>query len=510
MNDRQKSSFQKIFSGGAVLFVGLMLEMGISFLAKVVIARFLGPVEYGAVSIAVTIMVMASTFVLFGLDTGVGRYLPRLESAREKRGVVRSAFELSFPVTVLVSGLLFVFAGKIATQVFADPSLSSLIQIGALGIPFVVLTRLAVDVGRGNQQSAPRVVLINIVVPLTRFGGVGVVVVLGFGTFGIAFAHAAAYVLASVIGLYYIWHMTPFGLRGESTPMRREMLLYSAPLMIAAAMSVIFSDVDTLLLGYFTSTQEVGIYNVVYPITQLLTLFLSSFTFLFMPVISELHSDGEDGDMARIYEVVTKWIFITTLPVFLILTVFPASVISLTFGIEYVSGATALVVLSFAFFTHALSGPNGATLTSIGETRFIMIANVVAAALNILGNIVLIPRYGIVGAAAATAGTYILLNGLYAYRLYQHTGIHPLTTALLKPATFGTVSVLVLQGVTAVVNVSPIVLVGVASVFGLLYGVVILRFGVEEEEVMLMLSFEEKFGVDLTPLKRLVDTVRVD
>jgi len=75
----------------------------------------------------------------------------------------------------------------------------------------------------------------------------------------------------------------------------------------------------------------------------------------------------------------------------------------MTFGPEYTDGSLALVTLALGFFTHSVAGPNVNTLTAIGRTRIIMWDNLLAGVTNIALNFALIPEYGILGAAVATA-----------------------------------------------------------------------------------------------------------
>lgn len=500
-------AFRKLFKGGGLLFIGLVVELGVSFLAKVVIARVLGPVNYGAVSLGVTTLGLLSTLSLLGLHSGIGRYLPRFDTDEDRKGVIVSGFHIALPVAS-VTGLVVAFlANPIATYAFTDTSVAPIIRVFGLAVPFATLMKLSVGVIQGIQQATPRVVVQNVTPPVARFTAVAIAVLLGAGALGIATAYAFAYVAAAFVGLYYVIKRTPILSETKPTRMHGELLSFSAPLIVSAAMAFVLSDLDTFMLGYFASTGDVGVYNVVYPIAQLLTVGLSSFSFLFMPIISKLDVEGATDDMSRIYQVVTKWIFIATLPVFLVVAFFPDMTIAVTFGREYMEGGLALSLLSIAYFTHAIAGPNANTLTSIGRTRLIMWDNVAIGILNAILNFILIPPFGYLGAGAATAISYITLNILYSAQLYRETGIHPFSGALVRPGIVAAILATLMYWVSrALFSVTVPVLVGMFLVFIVLYGFVILRFGgIEEEEVMLVLSFEDRFGVDLGPLKKIAE-----
>lgn len=219
----------------------------------------------------------------------------------------------------------------------------------------------------------------------------------GYGVVGVSWAYLLGYLAAAVLGLYYLYHRTNLFSRVEAVSMHRELFAFSAPLIVSAIMGQVLSDIDTLLLGYFEATADIGIYDVVYTMSTMLTVILASFSFVFMPVLSELHADENHSEMKRIYQVVTKWVFLLSLPVGVVFVFFPDVVIRFTYGPEYLVETTALSILAIGFFTHALAGLDYRLLTSIGETNPIMYDNVAAAACNVVLNLALIPRYSFSG-----------------------------------------------------------------------------------------------------------------
>ncbi|UWG48101.1 MATE family membrane protein, Rfbx family [Halanaeroarchaeum sp. HSR-CO] len=98
----------------------------------------------------------------------------------------------------------------------------------------------------------------------------------------------------------------------------------------------------------------------------------------------------------------------------------------------------------------------------------------------------------------------MVLNLLYSSQLYRETGIHPFSRALVQPGVVAAILVAVVHWITSIfLPVTVPVLIGMFAVFLTLYGLAILQFGgIEEEEFMLVLSFEDRFGVDLGLLKR--------
>jgi len=499
-------SVRQLFKGGSILLVGLVFQLGISFFAKLIIARELSLSEFGGVALGMTMASVVATVCLLGMQEGVGRFLPRYEERADRRGVLVSAFTLALPIGIAVGAPLFVAAPLVAAALFNSPEVTPVLKVFALVVPLTVSHRLVISTIQGNQESLPKVLLENILRPLARFLAIGVVIVVGISSVRIAWAYFAGWALPVVVGLaYVVRHTSLFEFGNPAETRRREMLEFSIPLLFSAALSLVFNDLDTLLLGYFSETPApVGVYNAVYPLGNLLTTALIAFGFIFMPVISELHGDGDMDQVRRMFQVVTKWVFMATLPVFLVLVAFPRRTISLTFGAKYASGEAALAVLAVGFFIHTVFGLNRETVVSLGETRVKMYADFGAAATNLLLNLLLIPRFGPLGAAVATSVTFIGMNVALSTYLYRRAGIVPFNAAILTPAAVGIGSFVVVYAVIRT-TLSPTVPVMVAgfSVFVAVYWIAILRFGgIEEEEILIVDSIEERFGVDFEPIKR--------
>jgi O-antigen/teichoic acid export membrane protein len=493
-------------TGGGVLLLGFALEVGLSFVAKVVMARVLGRVDYGSVSIGIVIAANVSTVVLLGLDVGVARFLPRRPDAAFRRGVLRAAYRVAMPLGVLAGAGIFLLADPIATQVLTDPSLAPVVRVFAVAIPLATLLKVSVGAIRGNQRATQKALVRNVTQPVTRFGLIIVALGLGFGSLGVAWAYVGAYAAAGGLALYFVLRHTELLEAVTPTPVSRDLFSFSAPLAVTSVATLIVSGIgiDSVMLAYFTTTGAVGDYNVVYPMANLTIVVFSAFSFLFMPLLSELHSEGRTNEMGRLLQVVTKWLFLGTLPLVLGLILVPSRVISITFGQAYVGAAPSLSVLAVGFFVHSVLGANRGVLESAGRTRLIMLDSLAAALVNVVLNLLLIPPLGVLGAAIATTLAYLTLNLAYVVQGYRTLGVQPFTGSLLKPAAVAVVLVVgTFTTISAVTQLTNLLLFAVLPPLGVVYVVVILRFGgIEREELMLVLSFEERFGVDIGPLKR--------
>lgn len=505
MSDTVKS-LRELLTGSSIVFIGISLELFISFVAKVIIAQTLGPTDYGVVTIGVTLLTALSLLASLGMGTTLGRYVPRFDDETDRRGVLVSGFQLVLPVAIIVAVSVYLAAGPLATRIFDDASAAPIIRVFAFAIPLATVLKLTVAALQGYRTATPKVVLQNVLLPVSRFAFVAVVILAGFRATGIAWAYAGAYAATAALSVWYLYRHTSLFDRTEgATAMHGELLRFSLPLLVSSGMFIIFNDTDSLLIAALDTSSSVGIYDTVYVVGTFLRLGLISFSFLFVPIISELHSNENYAEMERMYKLVTKWIFVGTFPVFAAVLLFPEQALRLTFGTQYLPGSTALAVLSIGFFVHVIAGLNINTLTAIGETKLIMYNNVFVALLNVVLNLVLIPRYSFVGAAAATTISFVALNVIASAELYVKTGISPFSRSLLRPGVITVGLAGALYWVSLQVTASTPLVVVVSVGYLVAYAAIILAFGgIDEEELTLLLQFEERFGVDLGPLKRLV------
>lgn len=208
----------------------------------------------------------------------------------------------------------------------------------------------------------------------------------------------------------------------------RQLIRYSFPLLITATLLNLMSWIDTIMLGYFKSADVVGIYNAVYPLVGFLSLVVASMGFVYVPVISRLWGQNDTAPIGSIYAVMTKWCFLLTFPLFALIFVYPEYFITKLYGAQYVSGATALRILALGFIANSYFGFNYHTLLASGDSDFLMKCSVASAGINVVINFMLIPEYGMIGAAIGTAVSFASIEVLMTLRAWRKQNMHPFTS----------------------------------------------------------------------------------
>nr|WP_245250280.1 flippase [Thermococcus stetteri] len=504
--DRIDETLGKVAKGAGIVLTGTVIGMLLNFLTKVVLARYYERSQYGSFTLTITVLSIAMTIALLGLQNGlsreIARYLQKDRSTALK--LASTGVLIGFNSSLALTIALFILAPGLGNTL-NDPSLTSTLKIASLALLPMVLTMIIVAISRGHGRVRENFYYRNVLPQLLFL----ILLITGF-TLNLSFDWVfIAYVIAwSVPSLLSFLDGRKFGLLPERPEfdwnLAKELLTFSFPLMLTGILDYILGWTDSLMLGYYFGPDKVGLYNGAAPIARALPVVLNSLGFVFMPAATVLFTDGDLEGLKRLYQSTAKWAFILTFPAFLLLFAFPAGTINLFFGPKYTEAATALRILSAGFMFHVVMGLNAMSLVAIGRTSDNLIGNLLAAVFNVILNAVLIPMYGIDGAALATASSYIAANLYRVSVLYKTTGVQPFGKTYTKAFLIGAVTLVfgVLLGDTGSVVGA---VLKTASLYGGYLLLVLLSGCLEKEEASQIEKLAEKFGLDIGWLIRVIE-----
>jgi len=399
----------------------------------------------------------------------------------------------------VAGGLLFLFAPVIATEIFDSPTLTRLLRVGAVGVPFVVLRSVSVSLARSARDARTHALVNQLIQPASRLVFIAIFVFAGFEALGALVGQLTAMVLAGFLALVLAWRVLPsFETPPES--MYRSLLVYSLPLIAVQGMGFLNSNVDIYMIGYLVTSSAVGVYNIALQVSNILTAVISTGGFLLAPVVTRLHENGNDQEMVQVYQGTVKWILIIAIPIFLVLFFASELIIGLLFGESYVNGAWAMRILLLGNIFNILMGETGGTLIGLGKNRIVAYVSFVQVSVNTALNLFLVPIYGIEGAAVAMAISFGLGDILRVGVLYRDFDVQP----------FGRNNVLLLSSVTVFCLLG----YGMVSLFSLplatvivfvlsLYPFAVLRL-LEPEDERLLTQVENKAGMEFTTVRGLI------
>ncbi len=503
------SSLARLASGTGLMLIATAFTMIVGFFVRIIIVRNLSQADYGVFSISTVIFSIVAAVAAFGLPTATIRYIARYrgkKNAKLVKGTVTSGLQLSIAAGILGGALLF-FTSSLFARLFEMPELNLLLKLWGIALPFFITTGALLACFRGFGEVKQQVYQTFIFKTLEIAAVVLLVFFVAATSVNVVVAYSLAYVLTSLAVIAYsARYLRKLAGKSKATLFRKKLVFFALPLAILSIMGLVMAWTDMFMLGLFLTPAKVGLYNGAVPLAKYLPMVLASAAFLYLPISSYLIGQNKLADLKRVYQVITKWIFAATLPLFCILVFFPAAVLSLLFGSEYVGAALPLQILSLGFFLHVAMGLNAETMVALGKQKTVFYCHVAAAVVNIGLNLLLIPIWGITGAAVATCSTYVVMNATISASLYRYTKIHPFTRHYVKPLV---ASALIAFGfyfaagrlLTIQYWMLPVLLV----LFLVAYGAALLiTKSFDKEDLQLLKMIEKKTGLKLNAINNII------
>jgi O-antigen/teichoic acid export membrane protein len=181
----------------------------------------------------------------------------------------------------------------------------------------------------------------------------------------------------------------------------KTILKYSYPMFLTSSMIFLMGYLDSFMISYYLGEYEVGIYSACVKLSFAVTFVLASVNGFIAPKISQAYSRSDFNEVKKIYYNSIKIIVFVSAPIFLLLYIFPEFFLGL-FGDEFKTVTTTLFIINTAFLVNALCGSVGYLLNMTDNQHMFMKILLGGLGINISFNILLIPLYGINGAAIAT------------------------------------------------------------------------------------------------------------
>jgi len=180
-------------------------------------------------------------------------------------------------------------------------------------------------------------------------------------------------------------------------------------MLFISGLQVAMQRMDILLVGSMLGEKDAAIYAAASRISGVILFGLLAVNAWVAPMISELHERAEHAELQRLVRIAARAIFVVTLPLAAIVAIAPALPLGL-FGEEFIGGSTSLVILAVGQCVNALVGPVGFLMTMTGNQRLALAVLFWSALFHLGSSVVLIPRFGIEGAAVAQSAGNIVLN----------------------------------------------------------------------------------------------------
>ncbi len=508
MSRNLNDPLQNIARGTTVVFVGVVATLALNFLLRIVLIRYVTENEYGLYSLAVTLAGVIGAVAMLGLDEGSARHIAffagKSEDAHVSR-IIAASIRITLASSLAFAVLLFVFSDAIATSVFHSPALAGVLRIMSAAIPLTALLQILTSIMRGLHEPWARAFFKDTLRPLLFLVLLVGIILLRLPFDGIIYAYVASMAIALAALAVYAARARSARHRAPARGgphVTKDLLSFSLPLLSVNLLMLLMSQATMLILGYFKDPAEAGKYDLAVTAASLLLIVINSMGYIYTPTASSLFGNGRLEELRQSYVASTKWGYVLTVPVLFALLLFTAPLVELLYGQQYLGIVLVLQIMTVGYMVNPVTGPNYHTLIAAGKMRLIVESFLLNAISNVILCLLLIPPYGIEGAAIAAAISSAVANLLLSIRLYQHMGIHPLTRSYLL--SLGS-SLALLAAFYGVLNYTPLrpsiflAPVCLALFLAAYVTVLLLLRAIDVEDVRILATLEKKLGLKVTP-----------
>jgi O-antigen/teichoic acid export membrane protein len=404
-------NFRKLFSDVAVYSSGNLLIKGLSLISAPIFTRIFDPAQYGAWGFINVMVAFMTGILLLGGDNAYTRFYFQCESEEEKQTLTATWFAFLAVWAVVAVLVVLPFSATLADWMLGTEGYRVAWVIGLVSSPLAMMNLILAQALR-NRFRAKAFTLLNVITAALTIG-LAVLFVLGFDL-GVAGALLGAAVASLVMIPIRIWSVRDLLSRRFSFALIRKLLAFGLPLVPMNIAFWLFSNADRIMLARLGSLADVGLYTITASLMAVIMLLQNAVGQSWMPHGIKVYE--ENRQLAA--EVFNKSLIIFLAGAGFIITGFVALAQEVLFILvppAYYDAYTAIPFLAagFVFFTSA--HVSVVAIMVKNKTVYIMIACWIIALINIGLNYLLIPRYGIAGAGAATGLSYIMFAGSYAF-----------------------------------------------------------------------------------------------
>jgi len=414
----------EVVSMATVAFVLKGLGAGLAFGFNLLLARRLGAKDAGVYYLALTVTTFGTIVGRMGLDSALLRFTAANVAFSDwvkVAGVCRRGTRLAIGVSAVATIVVMIGAPWIARLVFSEPTLTAPLRLMSLAILPMSLLVLYAELLKGRKKISQAMLVNGMGVPLVSLL---LLAILGslFGVIGAVMSYVASTILVLSLGIVLWWQATP-ELRGVTGHFDTHLLITtSIPLFWIAIINFLMNAADTLLLGIWVDSKSVGIYGVAIRIAILIQFILLAVNTIAAPKFAALYVQEKRKALRDLARNTAGLMALVAALVVLPLMIAPTWVLGL-FGPDFTAGAPALRVLAVGQFVNVAVGSVGPLLIMSGYEKVLQRQVMYSAVVGVVLNVLLIPNYGILGAAMARSFSLMMLNLLSLWAVRKYLGI---------------------------------------------------------------------------------------
>jgi O-antigen/teichoic acid export membrane protein len=411
------------------IFAIRVASAALAYLAQILLARWMGGAEYGTYVYVWTWVLLLGSVMDLGISTSAQKIIPEYR-ARDEQALLRGFLTGSRWVAFLVAALVsLALAGLVkALSPWIDPEAILPLYIGCLTLPAFVVANTQDGIARSHDWMR-----LGLMPQFIARQGLIIGLTAGAFVLGIHLgASAAMLASAAAVWIAMTGQMLALNRRldaqvapGPKAYDFRGWLAVSLPILLVEGFYLMLSYTDVLVLQQFRPSEEVGVYYAV-----IKTLALVSFIHYAMSAttahrFAEYNAAGERERLSAYVAHAIKWTFWPSLAATALLLLFGKPLLWL-FGPRFVGGYEIMFIAAIGLVGRAAIGPVERLLNMLGHQNVCAAAYAVAFVMNVVLCVVLVPRFGGHGTAAATSISLVLETVLLFWIVRRRLGLHVL------------------------------------------------------------------------------------
>ncbi len=482
-----KTSVHTLAKGAGIALFGRSFSRILLLAAQAFLAQVLGPQSYGLFSLGWSILQISANTGQIGLPQAVIRFGAKYwqQDDASFRGVVQQSLALTLIVSLLLGGGIYIFSPGISLF-FSKPGLTPVLRGTAIALVLLLLLKVLSAVTRISQRMQYSAIAEDLLPAVSLLLGAFIFVQwMHKGLAGGVYGLVLAYAVGLMVALGFVRSLYPGVLALVRSPsFWRRLISFSLPASAASIFGVLSRWSARLFLGYLYPEAEVGIYQAAAQLASFAAVILTAMNTVFAPMIAQLFGVHKIRELDQLYKITTKWTIYLIAPAIIPLFFLSREVMLLVYGAAYVRGASALSILLIGQFINAASGAVMLLLLMVGHERKWMLIAAGALFLTLVLNSLLVPLWGMEGAALVDTISLSAFNfsGLIVLKKVVH--LWPHDRRYIKGIIAGLTSVLVTLALKLFAWQHvwvEVVVVGVVSV-AVFLAVLILQ-GLDEEDM---------------------------
>jgi O-antigen/teichoic acid export membrane protein len=411
------------------VFIIRVVSAGLAYLSQILLARWMGGSDYGVYVYVWTWVLLLGSMMDFGISVSAQKLIPEYRTRGEHallRGFLSGSRWMTFVVSSMVSLLL---AGVVKLlSPWIEPGAVVPLCLGCLTLPAFVVANTQDGIARSHDWMRLGLMPQFVVRQSLIIGFTAGAFALGFhlGAIAAMLASAAA-VWIAMIGQMIVMNRR-LGATIEAGPKAydfRGWLAVSLPILMVEGFYLLLSYTDVLLLQQFRSSEEVGVYFAVVKTLALVSFIHYAMSATTAHRFAEYHATGDRARLSAYVAHAIKWTFWPSVAATALLLAFGKPLLWL-FGPQFVAGYDIMFIAAIGLVVRSAIGPVERLLNMLGHQHACALAYASAFVMNVVLCVLLIPRFGGHGAAAATSLALVFETVLLFWIVRRRLGLHVL------------------------------------------------------------------------------------